>query len=198
MPVGARDSISQPVGPEVPFDPPPVDVYSTRSNWPVRADSSMTFAPAEVTTTFPSAVTSAAGIDPSGPASGDPTGRDAIRSRPAPVSVSSRYPVCCPGGGVRTPACHSNATRSLPTQDTLNGAPFARVVQELTAPVAIVTTRIPVYGQLSVLALQCCTSIASLVPSGDSATSVSARYAGTLTGSLLSFAERPLAATRSR
>src|ERR1700730_2965165 len=150
----------------------------------------------EVTTTLPSGVTSAAGMYCVGSGLGDPIARAVIRSRPAPVRLSSRYSVRCDGGGAWIPLCQSKATWPLPTHDTPLGHPLALVVHVLTAPLARVTTRIPVYWQ--VLALQDCTSIASLVPSGDSATSATERLPGTLSFSLDRLAERPWAATRSR
>ncbi len=106
----------------------------------------------EVTTTLPSGVTSAAGMYCVGSGLGDPIARAVIRFRPAPVRLSSRYPVRSACAGFRSPLCHSKATRSLPAQDTLNGDPFACVVHVIEALVARVTTRIPLYWQ--VLALQ--------------------------------------------
>src|SRR5260221_9710029 len=212
-PAGARDSTLQPWSsrPTVPFIPlvalRTVTVCSTPSSRPVRADSSMTFATTvsrpwpsgmfltvEVTTMLPSAVTSAAGTNCVGSAAGDPIGRAASRSRPAPARLSSRYPVCGPGVPARP--CHSKATCSLPAQDALNVNPLDLVVQVLAAPVAIVTTRTPVYRQ--VLALQSRTSLASRRPSRDRAASDTERSLGRPIGSVLAFAERPLAAPRSR
>jgi hypothetical protein len=71
------------------------------------------------------------------------------------------------------------------------------VDQVVIAPVARLTTRIPLYWQPFCPQFHWAV-IASLLPSGDRATSSMAIVGGTCTGSLVTLMDRPLALTCNR
>src|SRR5712691_3814729 len=144
----------------------------------------------------PSGVTRAGGISPPGLGDTEATAPAGSRSLPGPATFSSRYPSRCGGGGECSPDSERNPTWLPPAaHERFHGAPDARVRQVLVAPAASERTWIWLYRQR--LDRQDCSAIASLLPSGDRATSSTAK-GHTLMGRRPSRTVRPSGPTRSR